>query len=534
MVAISPDGRHVAFSAGLGLWLRSLDALQAKPVPGAELEGRTPVFSPDSQSILYYAAGELKRVSVSGGAPVTVAKVVNPWGLSWGPDNFIFYGEGTDGVWRVSPSGGTPEQVLTVEPGELAHRPQLLPGGEWVLYTMLPRGVGSWNRAQIVAQSLKTRERVVLIDGGRDARYLPSGYLVYGLNSALLGVAFDAASRRVIGTAVPLVSDVFDAGTVTGGVHFDVAANGSLVYVPRIDVALRLAWVDRNGREQLIPGNPRPYRHARVSPDGSRIAVEIEEPNNSDIWIGDSATGAFRQLTRNEDLDTDPIWTPDGSQVVYTSIRGSEGLFVQPVDGGGAPRRIVEAVGGVRGLTWTAERELGYEELPGTDLQLVPLTEGAPSRRVSLFDDPRYFNERLPAISPDGRWVAFTSTESGRSEVYVRPFPNVRDGEWQLSQGGGFAPLWSHDGREIFYRSPTHLMAVQITTQPSFKVVSSGPLFNLAGFVLAGTRGIRYDVARDGRFLLLKSEAPGDAGSRQDMVLVQNWLEEVRRRVAAR
>src|SRR5262249_50966104 len=152
--------------------------------------------------------------------------------------------------------GGTPTKVLTVEEGEIAYRPQMLPGGEWILYTLLPRGIGSWNRAQIVVQSVKTRQRAVLIDGGRDARYLPSGHLVYGLDGTLLGVSFDAASRQLRGSAVPLVSNVFDAGTITGAMHFDVASNGTLIYVPRIDDALRLVWVDRNGREEMIPGEP--------------------------------------------------------------------------------------------------------------------------------------------------------------------------------------------------------------------------------------------------------------------------------------
>jgi serine/threonine-protein kinase len=531
VVAIAPDGRRMAFSAGLGLWLRSLDRLEAEAVPGAQVEGRSPAFSPDGQSIVYYATGELKRVSVTGGAPVTLTTVVNPWGLTWGPDGFILYGQGPDGIWRIPGQGGSPTQIIQVAEGEMAHRPQLLPGGDWILYTLLPRGIGSWNRAQIVVQSPTTGERIVLIDGGRDARYLPDGYLVYGLNGTLLAVRFDARSRRVIGNAVPLVSNVFDAGTITGAVHFDIAANGSLIYVPRVDIALRLVWVDRNGHEQLISGEPRPYRHPRVSPDGARVAVEIEDPQNTDVWVGDSSRGVFTQLTRNDDVDTDPIWTPDSSHVVFTSVRGSEGLFMQAVDGGSSARRLTNAAGGVRALTWTADGKLGYEELAGSDLRILSLTDGSPSSSIKLFDDPRYFNERLPAISPDGRWVAYMSTESGTMEVYVRPFPDVSSGQWQISQGGGLAPLWSADGHEIFYRGATSLMAVQVRTAPSFKVMSSNALFNLAGYVLAGSRGIRYEVAKDGRFLLLKSATLGDAGSRQDIIVVEHWLEEVKRRV---
>ena len=175
IVAISPSGDRVAFTAGPGLWLRSLDQLQARQIPGTELEGRSPFFSPDGQSLAYYAAGELRRVSVTGGAPVTLAKTVNPWGANWGDDDRIVYGQGPEGIWRIPAQGGTPERIIAVGEGELAHGTQLLPGGEWVLFTLRPRGVGSWNRAQIVIQSLSTGERIVLVDGGRDARYLPTG-----------------------------------------------------------------------------------------------------------------------------------------------------------------------------------------------------------------------------------------------------------------------------------------------------------------------------------------------------------------------
>jgi eukaryotic-like serine/threonine-protein kinase len=534
IVAISPSGRQVAFQAGLGLWLRSLDELEAKPIPGAEGEARGPFFSSDGRWLGFYAAGELRKVSVTGGAPVALTKAVNPWGATWGADNMILYGQGSKGIWRIPAAGGTPEQVVAVADGELAYRPQLLPGGEWVLFTLRPRGVGSWNRAQIVIQSLATRERVVLIDGGRDARYLPNGYLIYGLNGSLLAVPFDLRARRIAGGAVPLVRDVFDSGTISGAVHFDVAADGSLIYVPRIDTALRLAWVDRNGREETVPGEPRPYRHPRVSPDGTRIAVEIEDPNNTNVWVGDSKRGGFAQLTRGEDIGSDPMWTRDGRHIVFSSVRGPEGLFLQAADGSEAAQHLTDGVNGARATSWTSDGKLVYEELAGDDVLVRSLTDGAAPQQIRLFDAPEYFNERLPMMSPDGRWLAYQSTESGKMEIYVRPFPNVRSARWQISEGGGFAPLWSPDGREVFYRNADSIVAVKIRTEPTFGVVSSGALFNLAGYVLAGTRGVRYDVGRDGRFLFLKSDSPGDSASRQDIVVVANWFEELKRLVPAK
>ena len=406
------------------MWLRSLGQLEARQVPGTELEGRSPFFSPDGQSLAYYAAGELKRVSVTGGAPVTLAKIVNPWGASWADDDRIFYGQGRDGIWQIPAQGGTPERVIAVGEGELAQGPQLLAGGEWMLFTLRPRGVGSWNRAQIVIQSLSTGERTVLIDGGRDARYVPPGHLIYGLNGSLLAVPFDLRTRRVTGSAVPVVRSVYDAGTITGAVHYGVAADGS-----------------------------------------------------------------------------------------------------------GMAEHLTDGAGGVRALTWTPEGRLIYEELAATDVRVLSLGGGSAPQLIPLFDAPEYFYERLPALAPDGRWLAYQSIESGTMEIYVRPFPNVSSGRWQISSGGGFAPLWSREGREIFYRNASSIVAVQIQTDPVFRVMTSSPLFNLGGYVLAGQRGIRYDVGPDGRFLLLKNDSPADVGLRRNIVLVQNWTEELKRLV---
>jgi serine/threonine-protein kinase len=533
LVAISPDGQLVAYNAGLGLWIHPLDQFEARSVPGAEIEARSPFFSADGHSIGYYAAGELKRVSVTGGAPVTLTKAVNPWGARWGDDNVIYYGQGPNGIWRVPAEGGKAERVVAVQAGEMAQSPQLLPGGDWLLFTLLPSGIGSWNRARIVLHSLRTGERVTVIDGGSDARYLPTGHLVYALAGNLFAAPFDLDSRRLTGGVVPVVRNVFDAGTITGAAHFDVARNGTLAYAPRIDTSLRLTWVDRNGREQTIPADPRPYRHPRVSPNGTRIVVEIEDSGNSgntDVWVGDARSGAFTRLTREEDVDSDPIWTPDGSRIVFSSVRGAAGLFSQASDGSGTVTRLAEGSGGVRAHSWTADGKLVFEELAGSNVQLIRPDGQSKPEAIDVFDAPEYFNEKLPQISPDGKWLAYQSTESGEMEVYVRPFPNLSQGRRQISVGGGFAPLWSRNGREIFYRNATSVMAVEVQTSPAFNAGTPTVLFGLGDYVLAGTRGIRYDVAPDGRFLFLKDDN-GGSGSLDRVVLVQHWFEELQRLV---
>jgi serine/threonine-protein kinase len=532
LVAISPDGTNIAYAAGLGLWLRPLDQLDAKAVPGAELEARSPFFSPDGRSIGYYSAGALRRVSITGGAPVMITAAVNPWGASWAADDVIYYGQGPDGIWKVPASGGTASQVFAVEPGQQAHGPHLLPDGQWVLFTLLPAGVGSWNRAQVVVQSLATNQRQVLVEGGRDARYLASGHLVYALAGDLLAAPFDAVNRRLAGSAFPVVHGVFDAGTITGATHFAVAANGSLAYVPRSETKLRLSWVDRTGAATPIAAEPRAYRHPRVSPDGTRIAAEVEDQEGLNIWIGDWRRGTFSRLTREDDTNSDPIWSPDGSRVVFTSVLAATGLRWQAADGSGTAESLTDSSGGVRAFSWTPEGELLYEELEGADVRLLGIGKDTEPRSITLFDAPEYFNEVLPALSPDGRLLAYQSTESGRMEVYVRPFPDVRAGRWQISVGGGFAPLWSKDGREIFYRSATSLMAVPVQTTPDFVPGTPVRLFSLGDFALAGTRGIRYDVAPDGRFLFLKDES--GSGPRERIIVVQNWVEELERLVGVR
>jgi serine/threonine-protein kinase len=530
LVAISPDGRLVAYTAGQGLWLHPLDQLEARPVPGAEKEARSPFFSSDGQSIGYYAAGELRRVSVTGGAPITITRAVNPWGASWHASGAIYYGQGPGGIWRVPPGGGTGERLIAVKQGEQAHGPHLLPGNEWMLFTVLPAGVGSWNRAQIVIQSLRTGEREVLVDGGRDARYLRTGQLAYAVNGSIFVAPFDLRTRRITGGALPVVNDVFDAGTVTGAVHFDVSSNGTLVYAERPGPAL-LAWVDRNGRAEPISAEPRRYRHPRVSPDGTRIAVEIDDPSNTDIWVGDARRGAFTRLTGGEDVDSDPIWTPDGKRIVYSSVRGTEGLFWQPADGSGAPEHLVDGSGGIRAFTWTSSGELVYEELAGSQIRLLKPGSNAPPRSITVFDAPDYFNELLPALSPDGHWLAYQSIESGEAEVYLRPFPDVSSLRRQISVGGGYAPLWSAHGREIYYRSSTDLLAVPVQTAPTLQIGTPEVLFSLADYVLPGTRGIKYEVSPDGRFLLLKDSGGGRSQDR--VLLVQNWFEEISQMVAA-
>ena len=301
-----------------------MDQLQATPIPDTA-GAFEPFFSPDCQWIGFFAGGQLKRVSVTGGAAVTLGAVALPFGAWWGDDGTILVGQGPKGILRVPAAGGTPEVLIPVEAGELAHGPQLLPGGEWVLFTLRPAGVNLWNQAQIVMQSLATGERTVLIEGGRDAKYLTTGHLVYARDAALLAVPFDLEARRVTGGPVPLVENI--GNTRGSAAQFSVAArNGSLVYVApgaitMLSAPRTLVWVDRKGRETPLAAPPRGYIYPRLSPDGTRVALDVRAPV-ADIWLWDLSRETLTRLTFDPERTAPPFGHPtaDGSPFRHSAM----------------------------------------------------------------------------------------------------------------------------------------------------------------------------------------------------------------------
>ena len=530
IVALSPNGRHVAYTANEGLMLRPLDQLQAQRIPDTD-GARNPFFSPNGQQIGFWADGRLKRVSVSGGAPVTVGEASNPLGASWGADDMILYGQESAGIWRVPATGGTPEQVIFVEEDGDASGPQMLPGGGWVLFTRRPSGF-SWEEAQIVVHSLATGEQIVLIDGGRDARYLPTGHLVYGSDGVLLAVPFDLATRQVTGGAVPLVEGVAGGGTGSNAMRFAIRVR-ALVYVPGVAGGrLEPVWVDRDGQEEAIPVGGQEYRRLRVSPDGTSVAVEVEDPANSDVWILNVDRETLTRLTFDAGFDGHPIWTPDGARVVFSSDRDGGGLFWKAADGTGEVERLLERSTRVRAYAWATDGRLLFEESGSgpADTDIAALAVGGDSRVDAVLDTE--FDETHPALSPDGRWLAYQSDESGEDEIFVRPFPNTDEGKWQVSTAGGREPVWSPDGQGLFYRGAGSLMTVPVDTEPIFTYGTPERLFSVSGYVFPGARGHEYDISPDGeRFFLLKpagAQAGEDAGPPQ-LIVVQNWVQELRR-----
>ena len=520
LLAISPDGSHVVYNANQSLWLRSLDQLQAVELPGTE-GAVGPFFSPDGQSIGFWSDEQLKKVSVTGGLAVTLADVAsNPLGASWGGDNRILYAQ-PEGIMQVPGVGGTPSLLVPAD-GEVFYAPRMLPGGEHVLFTV-GGGLGVLDEAQIVAQSVTTGERTVLINEGLDGRYVPSGHLIYGLNGRLLAVRFDARSLQVTGGPVPLVEGVRQA-PATPESQFNVSDSGALVYIPGAAAGvgvLTLVWVDRAGQSRPVGLDARVYHWARVSPDGAHLALQVLDGDNSDVWIYDLDRDNLTRLTFDDAFDGFPLWTPDGARVVFQSQREQGGLFWKAADGTGEVERLLE-MADARPYGWSADGRLIFDS-GGEDIGVLSL-EGD---RAWEFLVDSAFRESNPAISPDGRWIAYNSDESGDAEVYVRPFPNLVDGKWQVSANGGFDPLWSPDGQELFFNSSAGMWVAQVETESSFEHNTPERFPFNPGFPVIGTE---FDIAPDGdRLVFLQREV--ESLDTEGLVLVLNWFEELKARV---
>ena len=539
-VAISPDGTRIVYVADNRLYLRALNSLSdAIAIRGSE-DAREPFFSPDGRWIGFQGPGQLVRTPVEGGAPISLGTTRNPWGVSWDADGVIRYGQGSDGIWQVAPTGSAASRVIAVKEGEWAHGPQLLPGGDWVLFTLRPPSQDSWDQAQIVAQSLASGERIVLVDRGRDARYIPTGHLVYGLNGVLLGVPFDVRARRVTGPAVPLVEGVMDADVRTGAMHFSVANDGTLVYLSGVSgERVALSWVNRNGRREPLAADALAYSCPRVSPDGSRLAVEIGGRDGVDIYIYDLARKSLTRLTSNAVHGRYPLWTPDSKRVVFYSDADGGGLFSMAADGSGTVARLTTSRAYQTPYSWADGGRTLLIEQRSTDqirnADIYRLSLGANPAASPLVQTDEADEE--PAVSPDGRWLAYTGKDAAGANVFVRPYPQVDAGRFQISTADGDSPLWSRDGKQLFYISRGRAMSVPIETAPAFRAGSPAVMFDLPPFYTSSLRTRRqWDIAPDGeRFLIMN---PGDPAtgehSQSRLVVVLNWYEELKRLVPAK
>jgi serine/threonine-protein kinase len=533
-MAFSPDGRRLAYVASAGgpqqLYLREMDSLEGMPIAGTE-GATSPFFSPDGQWVGFFASNRLKKVSVSGGAPVILAPLSELGrGASWGVEGDIIFSSGlASGLSLVSSAGGTVQTLTTLDrqKGQRSYRfPHHLPGGRSVLFTVGTGG--SWDDARIEVLRLDTGERRVLIEGGSDGRYVPSGHLVYLRAGTLMAVPFNLDQLEISGNAVEVVDGVLPSTNLTGAAQAAFADDGSLFYVPgtRRVSERTLVLIDRIGTEQAFPLPPRPYQFPRLSSDGQRLALDIDEGNRQDVWLYDLRRGTLTRLTFDGGMF--PVWTPDGKKVTFESNKeGPTNLFWRSADGSGAEERLTTSDNPQHQGQWSPNGEtLAFTEAAlatGWDIWTLSLKDG---RKVQAFLQTP-FNETNPAFSPDGRWVAYQSDESGRDEVYVQPFPGPGSKEL-VSTDGGTEPAWSRDGRELFYRSGDRMLAVPTTTQPAFRASKPEVLFERPYWTVYPGR--IYDVTADGRRFLMIKESE-QAAAAVHINVVQNWLEELRRLV---
>ena len=540
IVAVSPDGASIVYTANGSLFLRPIDQIDARPIAGTRGTPTNPFFSPDGRSIGYqdFQDGELRRIAVSGGAPVALTRVTNLFGASWNADDTIVFGQ-EDGIWRLSARGGTPELVVKIQPGERLHAPQLLPGGESVLFTLRSEvGSRGWEDARLVVQSLESGQRGV-IASGRDGRYLSTGHLVYGLKSVLFAVPFDLVSLQARGAPVPLVEGVRQPtlfpGT-TGTANYDVSDTGTLVYVAGeapAPIERELVTVDRRGSFKPILPEKRDYWRPRLSPDGSRIVVEIAEEGTEQLWIVDLKDGAASPLTLDGTGNVFSTWSPDGQSVIYRSNRrGAYGIYRQSLDGRGGPRLIYPSPDDVMPGEVSRDGTLvvaAGEQTGRRTIFTMPLSGGQPSEFLAT---PAL--EHMPTFSPDGAWIAYASNESGRSEVYIRSYPAQEGTVRRVSQGGGTAPVWSRDGSELFYRNAAgNLMAVPVRLGTGVTLGRAEELFRVQGRFRTSGNAPAYDIDASGRFIMVTESDQRPSFARQ-INIVLNWHEELRRLVPTR
>jgi serine/threonine-protein kinase len=537
LIAISPDGQSFVYNAAGGLYVRRMEELQARLIPGTERGLTNPFFSPSGEFVAYEQAGELKRMSVSGGAPVVICATVTAlFGATWTPDNMIYFGQPA-GIMRVSANGGTPEPIIAANEGEQFDGPQLLPDGDSLLFSLTTgKGTTRWDQAQIVVQSLRTGERKIVLRGGSAGRYVPTGHLIYAVGQTLFAVEFDANRLEVDGGAVSVVEGIIrsDAPANTSATaNYSVSENGTLVFATgaTVNALGMLVWVDRNGKAAPLTERHAPYRAPRVSPDGARVAVTMRNlDGNDDIWVIDTERGTHTRLTSDPASDIIPLWTPDGRRLVFSSNRtGAGALYWMAADGSGVEEELTKAATNQGATSWLPDgTTLTFYDVGGT-YDIFTVKPGETPLRLTQTP----FQERGPAFSPDGRWLAYSSNETGASEIYVMPYPGP-GGRIAISQGGGRSPRWSSNGRELFYRNGRQMMVVAVEPGPTFRVGTQQVLFEGDYVQEVDNSGAHnYDLSPDGKRFLMVALAPSEAGQqvRQRLVVVQNWLEELTRRV---
>jgi len=530
-VAVSPDGSLLAYvmaDANVNhIFLRPFARLEPQRLEGSQ-GAAGPVFSHDGRWVAFAAGGKLKKLPITGGTPVTLCDAPEYLSASWSNSGHIVIAQRKSGLMRVSAEGGAPELVTTVDvaAGEIDHHsPQFLPGDKALLF-----GIHAGPEVfRIAVRSLATGEQKTLVDDGFDARYLPSGHLVYARGETLYAAPFDVSRLEISGPEVAILDRV-ETEPYNGFAAIAVADDGTLAYLPAVDREHRsLVWVKRDGTSDPLPAPERAYDSPSLSPDGTRLALQIAAGPNKNVFVYEFGAGTLTRQTQGG-IESKPIWTSDGKSLAYASGRGAErSLLMQPLDGSAPPRKLYQTRQDVWPGSWTPDgQSLVFVETPPTefgDIKIVSATADAKAEPLVASENPEF----SPALSPDGRWLAYMAIDGVRAEVYVRPF---RGGtSRQISTDGGREPRWSRDGRELFYRRGRFMVAVPVRATPELTFGKPETLFD-GVYVNARLSPPAYDVTADGRFIMIKRSR--DELAVRPINVVLNWFDELNRRAPAR
>jgi serine/threonine protein kinase len=530
-LTISPDGTQLAFVATQGgrqrLYLRALNSLETRTLPDTE-GAVSPFFSPDGQWLGFFAGGHLKKISVNGGAAISLCDTPAGYGASWGTQDTIVFSVPGAVLEQVPAEGGSPQALTHLAAGEAVHfLPEFLPGGRAVLFSAGPQ-------LRVAVYSMDTGERRDLVQSATSAHYVRPGYLVYAqpAGGTLMAVPFDAERLEVTGEAAPVVEGVRQSIIGPSLAQYISSNTGSLVYVAEgtAPADRTLVWVDRQGVAQPLPAPRRAYFFPRLSPGGDRVAVSIRDGGAIHVWLYDLRRGGLSRGTFEGAINYAGPWTPDGQRIaLFSDEQGVPNVFWLRSDGSGKLERLTTSKDLQAPNSWSPDGQtlafIQTSPATGHDILVLHLSD----RKVQpLVQTP--FNDTAPSFSPDGHWLAYASDESGRYQIYVQPYPGPGR-KWQISTDGGTEPVWNPDGRELFYRNGDRMMAVNVRTRPGSAPGNPVLLFR-GSYDPTPITFPNYDVAPDGqRFLMIK--APGESEGSGQIVVVLNWSDELKRLVPA-
>ncbi len=529
ILAIAPDGSKIVYAANQRLYLRSLDSLTSVELPGTE-GASAPFFSPDGQWVGFFAAGQTKKIQVAGGTPIILC-AKDGFDGSWGPNDTILIGSAFSGIYSLSALGGAPSVLIPPAPGFIFLKPVAMPDGKSFLY--LRGKSGNYAEWETVMRSFQKDDSTVVLRGANQVLYTPTGHLVFARLPELHAVPFDLASRRVTGNPVRVAQNV-DYTNAAGTSHFAFSNTGTLVYLAEQGapgLKTRLVSVDRAGKISVLPLDVRDYSDPRVSPDGRLIAAHMQDAQN-DIWVADPVRGTMSRLSFDPAEDETPLWSPDGRTIMWTATRETvaRGIYRRAADGSGKEE-----------LVWSLEKHAHLRDwLPDGRSLIVEIQDsktGTDIWRLDLGEKPTAtpylqteFNERNSRLSPDGRWIAYSSDESGRIEVFIQSFPSA-GAKVQASSNGGDQPVWARNGKSLFFRGENAIQEVTFEASPRLAVGKPHVLFpdQFENPQVGGHTG--YDVFPDGRFLMVQSPdaRQNTGGSRYEFIFVFNWFEELKR-----